>query len=60
LGDRMSTPKQAYRLWLHWDQPRLAWYGGNHVGFFWSGAVERFVRSSLIESGFTWPPPALY
>jgi dienelactone hydrolase len=56
LGDRMSTPKQAYRLWLHWDQPRLEWYGGNHVGFFWSGAVDRFVRAALIESGFAWPP----
>jgi hypothetical protein len=53
LGDRMSTPKQAYRLWLHWDQPGLAWYGGNHVGFMWSRHVDRFVRSSLADAGFT-------
>jgi alpha/beta hydrolase family protein len=60
LGDRMSTPKQAYRLWLHWDQPRLAWYGGNHVGFFWSNEVDRFVRSSLVDAGFTWPSSPRY
>jgi hypothetical protein len=55
LGDRMSTPKQAYRLWQHWDQPKLAWYGGNHVGFFWSKEAQRFVRQSLTESAFTGP-----
>ena len=53
LGDRMSTPKQAYRLWLHWDQPKMAWYGGNHVGYFWSGKADRFVLDALVDSGFT-------
>lgn len=56
LGDRMSTPKQAYRLWMHWDQPKLAWYGGNHVGFFWSREADRFVRESLVASGAVHQP----
>jgi hypothetical protein len=53
LGDRMSTPKQAYRLWHHWDRPEMAWYGGNHVGFFWSREADRFVIDALVTSGFT-------
>ena len=56
LGDRMSTPKQAYRLWLHWDRPGLAWYPGNHVGYIWSREVDRFVRGVLTASGFAHPP----
>ena len=52
LGDRMATPKQAYRLWQHWDEPRLAWYGGNHIGFMWSKETDRFVTGSLQSSGF--------
>ncbi|CAN5807526.1 alpha/beta hydrolase [soil metagenome] len=51
LGDRMSTPAQAYRLWEHWDRPRIAWYAGNHVGYLWSGDVNRFVQQSLRHSG---------
>jgi dienelactone hydrolase len=52
LGDRMSTPKQAYRLWQHWDRPNLGWYAGNHVGFFWSRQAEQFVADALAASGF--------
>jgi hypothetical protein len=51
LGDRMSTPKQAYRLWHHWDRPKLAWYGGNHVGFFWSREADRFIVDALTRAG---------
>lgn len=53
LGDRMSTPKQAYRLWHHWDRPAMAWYGGNHVGYFWSRSADRFVTDALATAGFT-------
>jgi hypothetical protein len=48
----MSTPAQAYRLWEHWGRQRIAWYGGNHVGYLWSGDVQRFVRQSLTEAEF--------
>jgi len=51
LGDRLSTPVQAYRLWEHWERPRIAWYGGNHVGYLWSGEVNRFVHESLADAG---------
>lgn len=51
LGDRMATFGHAHRLWLHWERPRLATYEGGHVGFFWSGAVRRFVTDALTESG---------
>lgn len=57
MGDRMSTPKQAYRLWQHWDRPNLGWYAGNHVGFFWSREADRFVGDALAGSGFSQAPP---
>jgi hypothetical protein len=50
LGDRMSTFDHAHRLWLHWGRPRLSTYEGGHVGFFFSAAVNRFVREALVES----------
>ena len=53
LGDRMSTSDQARRLWRHWDQPRIAWYPGGHVGFWWASNVTRFVTDALVESGMT-------
>jgi len=50
LGDRMSTPGQAHRLWQHWEQPAAAWYPGTHVGYFMSRDVERFVADALALS----------
>jgi len=50
LADRMSTFGHARRLWLHWGQPALATYPGGHVGFYWSGAVKRFVDDALSRS----------
>jgi len=47
VGDRMATPTQARRLWEHWDRPRIAWYNGGHVGFFWSREVSQFVQEAL-------------
>ena len=41
---------QARRLWLHWDRPRIAWYPGGHVGFWWAANVTRFVTDALVES----------
>ena len=57
LGDRMCTFGHAQRLWLHWDRPRLSAYHGGHVGFFFSGAVNQFVKEALAYSGLT-PSPA--
>lgn len=51
LGDRMSTSGQAQRLWKHWDRPRVAWYPGGHVGFWWAGSVTHFVTEALTSCG---------
>src|SRR5207302_5100337 len=51
IGDRMSTSRQARRLWEHWDRPKMAWYAGGHVGFFFAGDVSRFVEEALAASG---------
>lgn len=51
LGDRMATFAQAHRLWLHWDRPRMATYGGGHIGFFWSGVVRQLVTDALVQTG---------
>jgi hypothetical protein len=60
LGDRMSTPGQAQRLWHHWGEPRVLWYEGSHLTFLWSGKVARFLESSLAEVGWIdGPPPAI-
>jgi dienelactone hydrolase len=51
IGDRMATPAQAQRLWEHWGHPEMCWYPGNHVGFFWSSKVDRFVTERLDHVG---------
>jgi predicted alpha/beta hydrolase len=56
LGDRMSTSGQALRLWEHWDRPRIAWYPGGHVGFWWVGSINRFVTEALISCGLGTAP----
>ena len=44
--------EQAHLLWQHWDEPEIAWYGGNHVGYLWSRQVTAFLDQSLRSSGF--------
>jgi hypothetical protein len=56
LGDRMSTSGQAQRLWEHWERPRVAWYPGGHVGFYWAGSISRFVTEALVSSGLADAP----
>jgi hypothetical protein len=55
--DQVTTAEQAERLWEHWERPRMRWFSGGHVSFYWSSAVDRFVVKSLTESGFV-PPGA--
>jgi hypothetical protein len=57
VGDRMSTPGQAQRLWHHWSEPRVLWYDGSHLTFLWSGQVARFLEESLAEAGWIDPRP---
>ncbi len=56
VGDRMSTSGQAQRLWDHWERPRVAWYPGGHVGFWWAGSINRFVTEALISCGLSAAP----
>jgi hypothetical protein len=49
VGDRMTTPGQAYALWNHWDRPNVCWYSGSHSGAGWSREVHRFVESALLS-----------
>jgi len=51
IGDRMSTSRQARLLWEHWDRPRMEWYSGGHVGFFFAGQISRFVEDALAACG---------
>lgn len=55
LGDRMSPPDQARRLWSHWDKPKVLWYEGSHIAFLWSSAVNRFLDEALADRGFIDP-----
>jgi len=50
LGDRMAVPTQAQALWEHWDEPRICWFPGNHVGFLWSSKVADFVDGVLRDA----------
>ena len=53
VGDRMASSDQARRLWEHWGRGPVAWYPGGHIGFFWTGSVNRFVEDALAQSGLT-------
>ena len=59
VGDRMSTAGQARRLWEYWDRPRIAWYSGGHIGFFFAGTVQRFIAEALEKSGLVSPQQPL-
>ena len=52
VGDRMSTPEQAHRLWAHWDRPDVLWYDGGHISFLWSGEVMRYLEKVLAGAGY--------
>jgi hypothetical protein len=50
VADRMAKPEAAVRLWHHWDEPEICWYGGSHVGFALSRDVRRFVAAAIAKS----------
>ncbi len=51
LADRLTTPVQGHRLWMHWQRPEALWFRGGHLGFLWSREVQAFVDGALTESG---------
>ena len=50
VADRMAKPEAAIRLWHHWDEPAICWYGGSHAGYVLSREVRRFVAASITRS----------
>ena len=59
LGDRMSTPAHAHKLWNHWGRPRIQWLEAGHVGSVLNPAVDAFVSEILVRTGFTSQPPVM-
>jgi hypothetical protein len=49
LGDRMATPEQAHKLWVHWNRPMVHWYEGSHIAFLWSRDVGMFIDGAIEE-----------
>ena len=50
VADRMAKPEAAVRLWHHWEEPAICWYGGSHVGYALSRDVRRFVAAAIASS----------
>lgn len=46
IGDRATTPQQAYKLWEHWERHDIHWHNGSHLTSF-SPATYRFLSSVL-------------
>ena len=46
-ADRIVPPAHATRLWEHWERPRISWYPGGHVSFYWTAGVQSFVEEAL-------------
>ena len=57
VADRMAKPEAAHRLWEHWDEPSICWYGGSHVGFTLSREVRRYVDRAVTTAVAPLPPP---
>ncbi len=47
VADRMTTPGEAYRLWVQWGRPDVCWYPGSHCASSWSREAHRFVDGIL-------------
>jgi hypothetical protein len=56
VADRMAKPEAAHRLWEHWGEPGICWYGGSHVGFALSREVRRFVEGAVTAGVAPLPP----
>lgn len=58
-ADRITPPSQAEMLWSAWGEPRIEWFGGGHVSFFWSARAAEWVDQILHETAFAREVPAL-
>jgi hypothetical protein len=55
VADQLTTPDHARDLWLHWGEPRVAWYQGGHVSFLWQSEVRELIHEALVTSGLIQP-----
>ncbi len=55
VQDRIVPRGQVKELWYHWDHPRMLWYSGGHLSFYWEQEVRDWIRLALRES-FCAPP----
>jgi hypothetical protein len=51
VADQLTSPDHARDLWVHWEEPRVAWYQGGHVSFLWQREVRAIVHEALSTSG---------
>ncbi len=47
VADRITTPRDAYRLWQHWERPNVLWFRGTHVTASMGTDVKRFIDGAL-------------
>jgi pimeloyl-ACP methyl ester carboxylesterase len=46
-ADQLAPPEHAFRLWNHWDRPRVLWYQGSHISFLMEPSVRKLLRHAL-------------
>ncbi len=51
LGDRITPPEQARRLWRHWGEPTAVWLKGGHLAQVDRGDAFRALRRWLTSLG---------
>ncbi len=47
VGDQVTGPRDAYRLWQHWSRPNVLWFRGAHLGTMHGRRVKQFVDGAL-------------
>jgi dienelactone hydrolase len=50
-ADQLAPPEHAFRLWNHWDRPKLLWYQGGHVSYLMEPTVRNLLREALSARG---------
>jgi hypothetical protein len=53
--DRMTTPGEAHRLWVHWNRPEVCLYAGSHCASAYSREARQFIDSVLARQTATAP-----
>jgi predicted esterase YcpF (UPF0227 family) len=51
VADRVVPAVEAYDLWRHWGEPRIAWYGGTHHAFLRVPEGRAVLEEALESAG---------